>query len=140
MKKRIMFLLGTTAILSSICLSAFANETITKNISDSITINISAEAAEVLNLKNANYCNVNKEENSIDYYNETDGHIKFIFNKEINLNDKEVADNMITAISNKDNMSVVHEHVWRLIGKWESESGQTGPLYYCEGCNTFMLG
>ncbi len=102
MKKRIMFLLGTVAISSSICLLAFASETITKNISDNITINISAETAETLNLENANYCYVNEEENLIDYYNEADGHIRFIFNEEINLNDKEVANNMIAAISNKD--------------------------------------
>lgn len=141
MKKNIISLLTTVAISSTMCLSAFANsgEIVTRNINDNITLSISNEAIKNINVDNVDCYNINKEENSIDYYNK-DNNIKFIFNEEINLNDKVTAYNMIEAITNDNEISVMHEHNWKLVGTWESESGASGPLYYCEGCGTMLLG
>lgn len=140
MKKNILFLLTTIFVSSSICISAFAceNDNVIHKFGEEISISIDDSFNESIELDTINLYKVNVEENSIQFTDEADKDVKFIFNDTINLNDISISDALINSISKSDQISVLHTHSWKLVGTWES-GGQTGPIYYCSGCGSMEL-
>lgn len=141
MKKNILFLLTTIFVSSSIFVSAFAheNKNVIQKFGEEININLDNNFRGNIELNTSDIYKIDVEENSIQFTDETGKDMKYTFNETIDLNNASIANTIIDSVSNSQQISVYHTHKWEKVGTWES-GGQTGPLYYCFGCDSMLLG